>query len=337
MTLPIRQGNELMGRAWNVVVSTESSIGEGFARALEIANSESLSQDNPTGGLHFDFDIQKDLTEEPNKCKLTIFNLNEDARNALDGLSIFDPKKPRGTKKSGPRSRDKELYHGKGTGTKPRAPKTGKIRVEIRAGYISTGMSLIFRGDLRRASSEYQEDGTWETTIEGEDGGRTVLSSRINESFGPGTSLLTVAKACADAMGLGLGNFIEVQDLLGASYPRGTVCSGPAAQELAGVLRRAKVGYTILDGQLNFRRLVGPQKLTTAVYLSQATGLVGSPVRDSTGLVSVTSLLNPQIALGGYVQLDSKVLSGSYYVQKIQYKGSNYSQDWYSQLELAGY
>ncbi len=334
----IQPGRTLLKRAWRIVISTESSIGEGYAKAVEIANSELISPENPTGGLHFDFDIHKDLTAEPNKCSIKVYNLSQDIRNALDALSIFDPKKPRGQKKAGPRNRDKELYHrGGSSGTKPRAPKTGKILVEIHPGYVETGLSLIFRGDLRRASSEYQDDGSWCTEIEGEDGGRSTLSSRINESFAPGTSKLTVVKACADALGLGLGNIIEVQSQLNGSYPRGTACTGSAATELQGVLRGAGLTYSVHDGVMEFRPLSGPQKRTTAVYLSASSGLVGAPVRQSTGLVEVTSLLNPQISLGGYISLDAKDLSGDYFVQVIKYRGSNFSQDWYCEVELRGY
>jgi hypothetical protein len=328
----------LMRRAWNVVISTESSVGEGYAKAIEIANNELIGAENLSGGLHFSFDIVKDLTAEPNKCTLRIFNLSKDVRNALDGLSIFDPKKPRGAKKAGPRVMDNELHHRKSSTSKTaRVPKTGKIRVEIRAGYVETGMSLLFRGDLRNASSRYTEDGSWETTIEGEDGGRTTLSSRINESFAPGTSHMTVVRACLDAMGLGQGNLVEVQHLLGAVYPRGTVCSGSAASELTGVLKRARISYTIHDGIVEFRPLVGELKRTKSVLLSKDSGLVGAPVRQTTGLVEVTSLLNPQISLGGYVTIDSETLSGDYYVQRIQYEGSNYTDSWYAICELRSY
>ena len=328
------QGKLLRDRAYRVIVSTESSIGEGFAAAVEIANSELQGPRNPSGGLHFEFDIAKDLTPEPNRCSVSIYNLSENVRNALDALNVYDPKRPRGQKKPGPRNRDAEaLNKGKRSAGSYRAPKTGRIRVEITAGYRDTGTSLIFRGDMRRAISKFEQDGSWCTRIEGEDGGRTTVASRINESFGPGTSHLTVVRALADALGLGYGNLAEVAGLLNGSYPRGTVCTGPAAQELAGVLRRAKIGYTIKDGQLNFLPF-GPPKTLPAVLLSPESGLIGSPQRQSDGLVQVTSLLNPQLALGSYVALDSKVLHGEYFVQRVKYRGSNYGDDWYAVLEL---
>lgn len=323
---PFRE--ELLRREWLITISVEDSTGAGYAEAITIAGAgqDLLAYDfGDDGGLHFSFEIEKDLTPEPNKCKLTVFNLSEEVRDVLDGISIFDPKKPKGAKQ--PRGLQK-----KGGTTK--APKTGRIRVEIEAGYAGTGRALLFRGDLRRAESELQDDKSWKTEIEGEDGGVSFLTSRITSSYGPGTSLLTAVRACADAMGLGLGNIIEVQHLLSNTYPRGTTLDGPASQELAGILRRAKVGYSIRDGQLNFRPLTGSKQLTKAVVLDAFSGLVGSPKRLNTGMVEVTCLINPGIVVGGYVQVASDTLTGTYEVHKIEAKGSNFGGDWYQRCEL---
>ncbi len=320
--------NEFLQREWLVTISTESSVGQGYAQALSIAGSGSdlVAYDyGDTGGLHFSFEVTKDLTGEPNKCKLTIYNLSEEVRDQLDGISIFDPKKPKGTKQK------------QGTKRKPgtpRAPKTGLIRVEIEAGYKETGRALIFRGDLRHASSEMQDDKSWKTEIEGEDGGVSYLTSRITASYGPGTSLLTGVRACYEAMGLGKGNIHEVEHLLSKTYPRGAVLDGPASRELAGILRRAKVSYSIRDGELHFRPLTGSQDRTKAAVLDAFSGMIGSPVRKNTGLVQVTTLINPQVVVGGYVQVASNVLTGTYEVHKIECRGSNFGDEWYQECEL---
>ncbi len=320
--------DEFLRREWLITISVESSIGEGYAEALTIAGAgqDLVAQDfGDEGGLHFSFQVTKDLTGEPNKCKLTIYNLDEQVRDQLDGISIFDPKKPKGTKLRAALARKPGTH---------RAPKTGRIRVEIEAGYREMGRALLFRGDLRRAKSELQDDKSWKTEIEGEDGGVSYLTSRITSSYGPGTTLLTGVRACAEAMGLGMGNLIEVQHLLSKTYPRGTVLDGPASQELAGILKRAKVGYSIRDGQLFFRPLTGSKIRTKAVVLDAYSGMVGSPVRMNTGLVEVTTLINPEVVVGGYVYVASSVLTGTYEVHKIEAEGSNFGDEFYMKLEL---
>jgi hypothetical protein len=318
---------ELFKRSYQITVSTESSIGAGFAQALVITGEDSAVTELSEGSLDFEFEVVKDLTGEPNKCKLTIFNLSEEDRNKLDALSIFDPKRPKGVKQA------------RGNVQKQnRAPKTGRIRVEIEAGYAETHRALIFRGDVRRAISEQQDDKSWETSIEGEDGGMTVLASRVTESFPKGTSFRSIVERCAEALGLGLGNIIEVDHLLGRETSKGWALDGPAARELAGVARAAKVGYSIQDGSLFWRALDGSTARTaTAVDLNWSTGLVGSPKRLSTGLIEAVSLLNPDLALGGYVNLASQAISGSFVLHKITFEGSNFGNEWYATLELRAY
>lgn len=325
--IPTEFRKELFKRSYQITVSTESSIGAGFAQALVITDEDSAIAELGEGALDFDFDITKDLTGEPNKCRLTIYNLSEDDRNKLDSLSIFDPKRPKGQKL--PRGNVQKQN---------RAPKTGRIRVEIEAGYAETHRALIFRGDVRRAISEQDDDKSWSTSIEGEDGGMTVLASRITESFPKGSNYRTIVERCAQALGLGLGNIAEVDHLLERAISKGWALDGPAARELAGVAKAAKVGYSIQDGSLFWRALDGSTGRTAiAVDLNWSTGLVGSPKRLSTGLIEAVSLLNPDLAVGGYVNLGSKNISGSFYIQKITYNGSNFGDEWYATLELKGY
>lgn len=302
---------ELFDRDWRVRISLENSIGTGLARALDISE------------LDMTWEVEKSLKAEPNKCKLEIFNLGEDSRHALENLNLYDPKRAKGV----PRPRGNEA---KGS---PKAPKTGLIRVEIEAGYKATGRTLIFRGDLRRALSEQKHDKTWVTTIEGEDGGRSVLSSRVTESFPKGTPRRIVVEKCAAAMGLGLGNILEVESLLSQTYTGGTVLDGPAATELSGVLRRAGIVYSIQDGNLQFLQ-TGKGLRVKAVLLDAYSGLVDSPERDTQGLVKATTLVNPDVVVGGFVYLDSRDLKGTFRVTKVTCECTTFGRDWYQHLEL---
>lgn len=272
-------------------------------------------------GIDIEFEIKKTLRPEPNTCSLTIYNLKPETRNLLDSLNLYDPRKsgaslPRGN-----------------VAASAKVAKAGRIRVEIEAGYKGE-RSLLFRGDLRRAISE-REGASWRTTIEGEDGGHSVLAARVSETFPAGTPKLSVIRKCAEAMGVGLGNIAEVADLLTGVYDKGTLLDGSAPDELKGVLRRIGLVYSIQNGVLQFQRAgFGTGDIVRALLLSEQSGLVGSPKKDATGELIATSLLVPNVSVGGYVSLFSQVYKGVYRTVGVTHKGSTFSTDWYHILNL---
>ena len=273
--------------------------------------------------LDIEFEIKRSVRPEPNSCQLTVYNLSEASRKQIEELNLYDPKKVKGGAKKPSAKRPVKQN--------VRAPKVGRIRVELEAGYKEAGRSLIFRGDLRRAITKH--DGTTATTvIEGEDGGRSVLSSRINESFPPGTTREHVVRVCAEAMGVGVGNIRDVSALLQTKYSHGTVLSGQASAELKGVLRGAGVVYSIQNGVLVFRAAANGLD-REAFVLNSDTGLVGSPELDASGALMVTSLLIPELVPESYIKLESKERQGVYRIIGVTYKGNLAGQDWYAVCE----
>lgn len=278
-------------------------------------------------GLDIEFTVKKSLRPEPNTCSLTVYGMSADTRAGVEALSLYDPKKVKGASKTAQLG---DLTKTKASTVVGRAPKVGNIRVEIEAGYKEQ-KALIFRGDLRRGISKY-DDAEVRFEIEGEDGGRSILSSRVNTSFPAGTRKLDVVKECAAAMGLGLGNLVEVvPDLLG-TYSHGTTLSGQASELLTGLLRASKISYSVQNGVLAFRK-AGQGLVSRGLLISQETGLVGRPERDASGAVMVTTLLIPNIAPGTYFQLDSKDHKGVYYVKAIESRGQSAGNDWYNVCE----
>jgi hypothetical protein len=272
-------------------------------------------------GLNFTAQIKKSLRPEPNCAQITVYNLSPDHQRQIEALNLYDPKRVKGQKRDPKKAK-----------VSSSTPKLGRIAVELEAGYETTGMHLLWRGDLRRAVTT--SDGSTATTeLEGEDGGRSVISSRVQQSFPAGTTRYAVVEACAAAMGLGLGNIVSVAHLLQQPYTSGTLLSGQASAELSGVLRRPGITYSIQNGVLQF--LAAGQGLnTTAFYLDSNTGMVGSPELDSSGQVVVTCLLLPTIAPGGFVQLQSKKTSGVFRIQTVEYDLELAGQAWYARLGL---
>jgi hypothetical protein len=272
--------------------------------------------------LDVEFDIKKSLKHEPNTCSLTIYNLSETHRAAIESLNIYDPKKAKGGSRKGVKAQARI--------------QSGNITTQVLAGYSDTGPSLLFAGKLRRGLSTW--DGTdWRTELEGEDGGREVFASRITKSYPAGTPRLTVVRDLADALGLGLGNVAEVSaTLTTAVYAHGTALDGPAADLLKGVLRSSKISYSVQNGGLQFLlNGQGRADLRVQAYpLSETTGLVGSPHRDATGEVLCTALLVPNISPGGYVFLKSRSVNGLYRVMSVRHVGSTFGNDWYHEMSL---
>ena len=137
-------------------------------------------------------------------------------------------------------------------------------------------------------------------------------------------------------MGLGVGNVAEFVADFQRTFRSGAVLDGQAAKELAGVLRGLGITYSAQNGVLQYVRSGSgdPAKVVTAPLLSSATGLVGTPQRDATGELLVTSLLIPNIVPGGYVILAAKEHPGLYSVQTVDDVCSTFGNDWYHQMSL---
>lgn len=257
-------------------------------------------------GLDCSWDVVKSVKREPNTCSLRVFNLTRGQRAELSALNLKPAKA---------------------------GIQAGKIRVEIEAGYETTGRSLRFRGDLRTCIHE-RVGSDWQTTIEGEDGGRSVLLGRIVHSFPAGTTYAAAIAQCARAMGLGIGNLAEVTGALTRTFVNGASFHGAASVLLAQLVRALGVTYSIQNGVLLFQR-AGTALTGKAVLLTAATGLIGAPQRDASGVVKVRSLLIPDLVPGARVLLGEGDFKGLYKITRTADTCETYGQPWYVDCELA--
>lgn len=246
-----------------------------------------------TSDLAVAFEVDKTLKAEPNKCTVSIWNLTPDHRAHLERLST--------NKKKG----------------------KGNIRVEIEAGY-KDNTSLIFRGDLRNAKST-RDGADIVTQLEGEDGGRTVMLSRVQRSFPPGTPVKTVVEACAESLGIGNGNLSQVP--ISGKFPEGTVLSGVASDELARVLRSYGYTYSIQNGVLQVLQR-GKALQTTGYLLTDSTGLIAAPVPNFDGGIEVQTMLIPDLYPGRRIMVDSTYFKGQLRINACKYTGSSHGDEW---------
>lgn len=245
------------------------------------------------------FEIIRSLKREPNTCSLDVYNLNATNRGRLAQLE-----------------------------------EGARMRVE--AGYTGH-RSLLFEGDIRNVAT-VRDGADLVTTVEGDDGGLRQMTARVNQSFTDGATVARLARAVADALGVGLGNV--PQQLAnaqltegGAELSEGTVLSGNAAAELTAVLDSSGHEWSIQNGTLQI--LTRRQALRQgAVRLDSSTGLVGSPTTDGEGRVTASMLLIPEVFPGRQIRLESENITGSYRIAKAKYVGDTDGDAWTIDAEL---
>lgn len=253
-------------------------------------------------GFACSFAVEKRLDGTPNTCQLTIYNLNESHRGEIS--------------------------------VKAAAVKKKRVSVQVEAGYEGN-TSRIFLGDLRLAYHEVDGPEV-RTCVEAGTGEWSTSRARIFKSWAPGTPVSTVLKDVAGALGLGAGNLAQatVQQFLGGgdAFVGGTACSGKAVKELTRITRSLGIEWSVQDGTLQFLSS-GKALESTAVVVSAATGMIGSPNVDQKGILKIRTLLVPDIFPGRKIKLEGATLQGFYRVEKVRYSGDTWGQDWYADSE----
>lgn len=259
-------------------------------------------------GFHVSFEVVKTLKPQPNTCDLSIYNLSDDHRAQLQELSDVSGRPTQG------------------------------IPCRIEAGYAS-GTSLIWLGDLREVETRY-ESPDWVTRVSSGDGEKGWKNARQHLSFGPRTPLDTALRAMARALGYGEGNLSKVVAGLRqagvASFPHGTVLTGPTSRELRDFARSAGLEVSVQDGALQFLDR-GAVLDGEALYLSPQTGLIGSPSVDNKGVMTCECLMVPDVRPGRLVVLESATVNGGYRLTKATCRGATDGDEWGWSLEATRY
>lgn len=282
---------ELRDRRWRVEIGYATSGPK--AEVLDVSD------------LDIEFQVKKDLSRQPNKGTVKIFNLSTEHRaslaSALEGGGAF---------------------------------------VRLSAGYAATGASLILSGDVTKVStSRGNVDVT--TTLEVKDGGLALRKSRASRSFVRGTAIEDVLRALVVDLDLGEGNLSTY--LPGIAFEDGSktlrsgfVAEGATGTVLTGVLRSSGLRWSVQDGALQLRPR-GGAAVERAVVLAPDTGLVGSPRPEEKGRVAATALIQPGLIPGAKVVLRSADFDGGYMIREVDYQGATRGQPWYAVLKLEPY
>jgi hypothetical protein len=250
-------------------------------------------------GFDVRFEITKSLSPKtPNAAEVKIWNLSADHRKQLQELE--------------------------------------KVYLSVEAGYES-GMSLLFRGDLRDVVSA-RDGADWITTVTS-DSGRSARKKRIIKSFAPGSSVSAVLQHAAKSMGVRLGNTAartvsaKVAGTQAAKFFNGYAIAGAIDEELDRLARSCNLEWSIQDDELQFLDY-GKPLAQLAVRLTKDTGLLGSPEPGNKGIVEARCLIVPDLYPGRRVQMESRHVEGMFRVETTKHVGSTFGDEWYVDLQL---
>ncbi len=245
--------------------------------------------------LRFTFNVERSLRAAASKAEVHVFNLNADHRSALAAL--------------------------------------GTVPCRLSCGYQGA-LHTLFAGDLRNVASTFTAN-TWDTKIDGLDGGTALRQGRTHRSYRPGTQLETVMGDLAADLGVGRGNLDAVirearLNGAGTEFVRGTVITGSSARELEAVARSCEFEVSIQNGALQLLPL-GEALAGDPIVLEVASGLVGDVAKDKHGDIVFKMLLRPDMFPGRMVRPNTRtVRGGDYRVTKCVYTGDTHGQEWYA-------
>ncbi len=239
--------------------------------------------------------------------------------------------------------------------------KLEDIGVTVCALYAGYGdrLALIFQGTVTFCTS-VKEGADWKTTIELVDGFSSVKKTTVALSYDKNTTWKTilddVAKQCGTTYIVS-----ENTDLSGTVDDFSYI--GQAGDILTKICEsNAKLTWSIQHGIIHIKNRGEAMETSVAWHLTPETGLINSPsmvrasqfdTSNTTGLVygfgfDITYLMNPFIAVGSKIRLESQRFEGVFSVASISISGDNEGGSWqctsriyplqeggYSDLELS--
>jgi hypothetical protein len=242
------------------------------------------------------FKVTRSLKKEPNKAEITLYNLKESNRTALQERNQS---------------------------------------TTLEAGYVDN-ISQLFSGDLEFAQNK-QDGRNWITALQSGDSSVAYKSAHINTSLKGPAGIGDVLRTAAKALGLGDGNLEETianGSLRGklTEFVNGVVLSGKAELNVDKIAKSMGLSWSIQDGQHLF---LGPTQTreALAVKLTPGSGLVGSPEAGEDGVLSVRSLIQPDLLPGQKIQIQSGQVDGYFRVEKTVFTGDTRGKEWYADME----
>lgn len=291
-----------------------STNGIQYLRKVTLLVSDAQGNTLDLSELRIKFAVKQSSAQTPNAADITVYNLSE--QTAWQVKSQFK-------------------------------------KVTLQAGYDSN-YGVIFQGNIKQViiGKENQTE-TFIEIIAG-DGDLAYNFAVVATSIKAGSTPNDEINACVAAtapLGVTAGGNSTIAG--GLQRPRGKVMFGNARDLLRGVAKTNNYNWSVQNEQVQFV----PAKSYlpgTAVLLTAATGMIGTPQQTTQG-VNVKCLLNPFIKINGRVQLDNKTIqqykvdltlkpgaatnvaaplpsNGVYFVLAVEHSGDTRGVEWYTNV-----
>ena len=264
-------------------------------------------------GLHIGFDIDKDLTQQTNKCRVRVFNLSDATAKKMereDSICLLE------------------------------------------VGYSEDiGLRRIFVGEITSAWSHYDGGGNKITELELSDGQKAIRDCVVSLSYADNVSRRKVIDDIAAEMGLlvtyadGLTftSFANGFSFIGAGRTcldkvcAGTGLSWSIQNNVLQIIQTGgstKVEAVVLRADTG---LIGsPERIVKGVKRvdKNTTRKVKKKKADKKAGWRVTCLLQPTLNPGDLVYIDSKQIKGWFKVESLKHTGDYAGQEWYTRIEV---
>lgn len=206
-------------------------------------------------------------------------------------------------------------------------------KVVLRAGYEGA-FGVIFSGTVTYVRRGRMNGTDTFLDIYGSDGDKAYNWSVVNKTLAAGSTPKTRVEALLDSLRADQvtpGNVPEFEE---RQFPRGVVLFGATKDALRTETESLSASWSIQNGRCEIVPLDSyiPGE---AIVLNAQTGLVGMPERSENG-ISLRCLINPNIKVGGRIQLDNSTIQGYNFDQRYVTL-SNVNADVFSKTDDKGF
>lgn len=248
-------------------------------------------------GLHLNASGEKFANPLQDTCAITVYNLARDVRNfILTETSPFNAN---------------------------RTPK----RLRLEAGRVSTGLSVVFEGDITEARPTEGPDIGLELRAKT---GNFVKGNVVAVTQGAQAPLSRIAQQVAAGIGSALQ--FEATDKQVANYS----FTGGALKQVERLAEAGQVDAYV-DGGTLYVKDRGVPLVGVVHTLSAASGMIGLPQQTEQG-IRVTYLYDPSSRVGGELRMQSAAnpaLSGAYAIYKLGWELSTHEAPFYTTAEAS--
>lgn len=251
--------------------------------------------------LRISFQVVSSVRPEPNTAELTIYNLNEESRAAIQKERV-------------------PVIIEAGYDDQPAQIFKGYLRDGVNQNRGTDWVTTLITGD---GDIAWKESRISESFKKGAEIDKVI--EQLFKKLGPTVDVVNALDSIKK------GQFRKGL----TQFTRGTTLYGKTVEQLSKMMKSKSLEWFVDQGQVQVVELdkVIPTSNGKVQRLTNSTGLIGSPQVGESKTIKITSLLQPTFRLGTLLVLESDSASGNFRIQKLTHVGYTHDQPWYTQIE----